>query len=212
MNGADWEGYEMAKRIGVFVDVSNLYYCISKKFQDRKLDYAKYWDFIKELGDIQQAIAYGAQVNNEASNFIYCLKQVGFLTKYKSPKSYSHQANFKRKADWDVGIAIDIVNMIDRFDMIILGTADGDLVPAVEWAQQRGVDVVVFACGISRDLKNIARQFIEIPESLLEEAGDDTGTKEPRPVSDTDDDDTGKPDNSSGTPKRDDNTGSEVSI
>jgi len=203
----------MAKRIGVFVDVSNLYYCISKKYQDRKLDYAKYIAFIKELGDIQQAIAYGAQINNEAANFIYCLKQVGFHTKYKTPKSYSHQPNFKRKADWDVGIAIDIVNMIDRFDMIILGTADGDLVPAVDWAQQRGVDVVIFACGISRDLKNIARQFIEIPESLLEGPDDGvSGTKEPRPLLHTDGDDTELPGTSSETPERDGSDRGEVSV
>lgn len=204
----------MAKRIGVFVDVSNLYYCIGKKYKERKLDYKKYWEFIKELGDIQQAIAYGAQINNEASNFIYCLKQIGFQAKYKTPKSYSHQPNFKRKADWDVGLAIDIVNMIDRFDMIILGTADGDLTPAVEWAQQRGVDVVVFACGISRDLKNIARQFIEIPESLLEddvkEGENDDGAKEPRPILDTDGDDTGEPGTGSEPPKRDDSVGGEV--
>lgn len=180
----------MAKRIGVFVDVSNLYYCIGKKYKERKLDYKKYWDFIKEIGDIQQAICYGAQIGSEAANFIYCLKQIGYQTKYKTPKSYSHQPNFKRKADCDVDIAIDMVNRIDRFDMIILGTADGDLTPAVEWAQQRGVDVVIFACGISRDLKNISRQFIEIPESLLE---DESKTEEPRPVLDTDEDDTKSP-------------------
>ena len=98
------------KRIGVFADVSNLYYCIGKKYTERKLDYQKYWEFITALGDIQQAIAYGAQIGSEAANFIYCLKQIGFQTRYKSPKSYNNQANFKRKADWDVGIAIDMVN------------------------------------------------------------------------------------------------------
>ncbi len=201
----------MAKRIGVFADVSNLYYCIGKKFNERKLDYQKYWDFIKELGDIQQAIAYGAQINNEASNFIYCLKQIGFHAKYKSPKSYSNQPQFKRKADWDVGIAIDMVNMVDRFDMIILGTADGDLVPAVEWVQQRGVDVVVFACGISRDLKNIARQYIEIPESLLEDVSD-VDAKESRTVLPEEDDDSGESGISSESSERNGDSGGETSV
>jgi uncharacterized LabA/DUF88 family protein len=163
----------MAKRIGIFCDVSNLYYCIGKKFDKRKLDYRKYLAFAKDLGDVQHAIAYGAQLQNEASAFIHCLKNFGFEPKYKSPKDYHNKDNFKRKADWDVGIAIDIVKMIDRLDLIILGTADGDLTPVVDWAKERGVDVIVLACGISRELKDTTK-YIEIPESMLEDVKDDT--------------------------------------
>ena len=158
------------KRIGVFVDVSNLYYCIHKKYKGRKLDYRKYLAFIKDLGDMQVAIAYGSQMNNQASAFVYCLKAIGFNTKFKSPKTYVNlgETGIRRKADWDVGIAIDIVKMIDRLDMVILGSGDGDMLPVVEWAMDKGVDVVVLASGISRDLKDKATKFIEIPESLLE--------------------------------------------
>ena len=158
----------MSKRIGVFMDVSNLYYCIGKKYNQRKLDYGAYLDYVKELGDVQHALAYGAQMNNEAAGFIHCIRQKGYEPKYKTPKDYHNRDNFKRKCDWDVGIAIDIVRMIDRMDMIILGTADGDLRPVVEWAKEHGVDVIVLACGISRELKDVATKFIEIPESMLE--------------------------------------------
>ena len=163
----------MSKRIGIFCDVSNLYYCIGKKFDKRKLDYREYLQYAKDLGDVQHAHAYGAQLNNEASGFIHCLRQIGFEPKYKSPKDYHNKDNFKSKADWDVGIAIDIVRMIDRMDMIILGTADGDLTPVVEWAKEQGVDVIILACGISRELKDAATKFIEIPESMLETQKDD---------------------------------------
>jgi len=157
------------KRLGVFLDVSNLYYCIQKKFPKRKLDYRKYKRFIEDLGEIQQAIAYGAQMSSQADGFIYCLQQMGFHTKFKAPKVYPGEGeNVKRKADWDVGIAMDVVNMIDRFDMIILGTGDGDMLPLVEWCMRKGVDVVILATGISRDLKKQATKAIEIPESLLE--------------------------------------------
>jgi len=162
----------MSKRIGVFVDVSNLYYCISKKFDKRKLDYRKYMKFIQDFGSISHAIAYGAQLKNEAVGFIHCLKQIGFEPKYKSPKDYHNKDNFKRKADWDVGIAIDVVRMIDHLDMVILGTADGDLTPLVEWVKERGVEIVVLSCGISRELKDVANKYIEIPESMLEDARD----------------------------------------
>jgi len=161
----------MAKRIGIFVDISNIYYCIGKKYPGRKLDYRKYLKFIKDLGEISIAIAYGAQISGQANGFIYCLKQIGFQSKFKSPKTYNNaEEGFvtKRKADWDVGIAMDIVNMIDRLDMIILGTGDGDMLPVIEWAMHKGVEVVVIATGISKDLKDHCTKFIEIPESFLE--------------------------------------------
>jgi len=158
----------MAKRIGIFMDVSNLYYCIGKKFQKRKLDYKEYYKFISDLGDIKYAVAYGAQMNNEASGFIHCLKQIGFTPKYKTPKDYHNSENFKRKCDWDVGIAIDIVCMINELDLIVIGSADGDMRPVVDWAKDKGVNIVIIACDISGELKEAANRFIEIPESMLE--------------------------------------------
>lgn len=161
----------MAKRLGIFADVSNLYYCINKKYPNRKLDYRKYYKFIKDLGEVNVAIAYGAQLANQATGFIYVLKQIGFQTKFKTPKTYINEdigLTVKRKADWDVGITMDIVQTIDRIDMIILGSGDGDMLAVVEWAISKGVDVVVIATGISKDLKEKATKFIEIPESLLE--------------------------------------------
>lgn len=157
------------KRIGLFVDISNLYYCVGKKYPKRKLDYRKYKRFVQDLGEIQQMVAYGAQMSQQAEGFKYCLKQMGFNTKYKTPKVYAGEGDkVKRKADWDVGIAMDMVQMIDRFDMIVLGTGDGDMLPVVEWAMQKGVDVVILASGISKDLRTHATQCIEIPPSLLE--------------------------------------------
>lgn len=156
------------KRIGIFADVSNLYYCIGMKYPERKLDYGAYMRYVKELGMLHVAYAYGAQLENEASGFIHCLKANGYTPKYKTPKTYKSDGKIKRKADWDVGIAMDIVQTIDRLNMVILGSADGDLCPVVDWAQRRGAVVVVIACGISRDLRDLADQAIEIPESLLE--------------------------------------------
>jgi uncharacterized LabA/DUF88 family protein len=157
------------KRIAVFADVSNLYYCVGKRFGGRKLNYATYMEYIKDLGEIQEAIAYGAQLKQEARGFIHCLRQAGFTPRYKTPKSYVNDGDTRRKADWDVGIALDMVNQAERVDMMILGSADGDLTPAVEWVQARGVTVIVLASGISRELKQVANEFIEIPESMLEE-------------------------------------------
>lgn len=156
------------KRIGLFIDVSNIYYCIGMKYSERKLDYSAYYQYVAELGELAVAFAYGAQLENEASGFIHCLREAGYTPKYKVPKTYRSDGKIKRKADWDVGIAMDIVQTVDRLDMVLLGSADGDLCPVVEWVQKRGIMVIVLACGISRELRNLADKAIEIPESLLE--------------------------------------------
>ena len=151
------------KRLGLFVDVSNLYYCISKKYKNKKLDYKKLVDYCKDLGEIQQSTAYGAQIKNEAAAFIHCLKGLGFNIKYKQPKIYENM----RKADWDVGIAIDIVRDLVDLDMIILATADGDMAPVIQYAKEKGKQVVVIGSNISHELQNIVTKYIEIPESLV---------------------------------------------
>ena len=53
-------------------------------------------------------------------------------------------------------------------DMVVLGTADGDMAPVVQWCQGRGIPVVILASGISHELRDIVSKAIEMPESLLE--------------------------------------------
>lgn len=157
----------MAKRIGIFMDVSNLYYSTINKFKGRKLNYRKYLDYIKDLGIIVQSIAYGAQLKDEAKSFISCLSNMGFEIKYKKPKTWVNDGVIKRKADWDVGIAIDIVRLHQNFDLIVLGTADGDMAPVVKWLLEKGIKVIILGSGISTELMDLTR-CIEIPESFME--------------------------------------------
>ena len=73
-----------------------------------------------------------------------------------------------KKADWDVGIAIDIVRAINRVDILVLGSADGDLAPLLSWAKEQQCKTVVCACNISYELREVADELIEIDESFLE--------------------------------------------
>lgn len=160
------------KRIGVFVDVSNLYFCIGKRYRGKKLDYKKYHSFVADLGEVTIARAYGAAMGNEADRFIAKLHAIGFETRYKTPREFKEadEGRVRRKADWDVGIAIDIVRTAPKLDTIVLGSADGDMEPIVSWCKELGIKVIVLASTISDDLKKTAYECIEIPESLLEGA------------------------------------------
>jgi uncharacterized LabA/DUF88 family protein len=155
--------------VGIFVDVCNLYYCLQKKYKNRKLDYGKYLEFLQTLGKTVHAIAYGAHVNNEAKPFIIKLKKLGYVPKFKTPKKIrTDTGEIFHKADWDVGMVVDIVDLLDDLDVVVLGTADGDLAPLVEWVKRHNKTVVIFGCRISSDLKACADVCIEIPASLLE--------------------------------------------
>ena len=156
----------MSKRIGIFLDVSNLYYSVYRRYKC-KLNYVQYYKYVAELGDIVQAIAYGSQRDNEAANFITCLEKIGFEPRYKTPKIINDKDKVKIKANWDVGIVVDIIQMVDRLDLVIMGTADGDFAPLIAYLKTKGVNVIVLACQISHELSNLT-QSIEIPESLLE--------------------------------------------
>ncbi len=154
-------------RVLLIADVSNLYYTIKKRFE-RRLDYAKLYYIAESYGKVIVAIAFGAQMNDEAKDFINYLQAKGYITKYRAPKVYALPNNKEhRKADWDVGITVDIMNRIDQFDTLILGSADADMMDLIKHLQSIDKKVVIIACNISADIKSLT-DYIEITEDFLE--------------------------------------------
>jgi uncharacterized LabA/DUF88 family protein len=163
------------KIIGVFVDVSNIFYCVGKKFNGRKLDYEKYLEVAVGQDDIlYRAIAFGIQVESEATKFITCLRHLGFEAKYKRPRviqtSESDRREYRR-ISWNVGLALDIVRIVsnNKLDTVVIGSSDPELLHLVEWVKERGIRCEILACGISKELKDCADIWKEIGEDLLEQ-------------------------------------------
>jgi len=155
-------------KVGVFVDISNLYFTVKKKFSGKKLDYLK---FLKQCTGGQKlihAFAYGAQEDDQASTFINCLKNFGYTPKFKKPKLVAPNV---KKADWDVGITIDVIRFLPRLDVVVIGSSDSDFAPLVIHCQSQGTKVHVWGALISRELKNAADTYHEIGESLLHTNG-----------------------------------------
>lgn len=152
------------KRIGLYIDVSNLYFCLHNNLKG-KLDYSALLKFLEPLGTISIAKAYGAQVKDEASAFIRLLEGLGFQTFYKTPKYYG--ATHNGKADHDVSIAIDVVKDLPELDMVILATADGDMTPLVEYIKSFNKSIVIIGSNISKELQDTCTKYIEIPSSLV---------------------------------------------
>lgn len=116
------------------------------------------------------AVAYGSQMEDGLMDqFKLALSGMGFEVKFKNVKVYRNENGSEvRKSDWDVGITVDAIERIDTFDFLILGSADGDMVPCIKYLQARGKKCFVIGSGISRDLKETADSWTEITEELVE--------------------------------------------
>ena len=158
--------------IGLFVDTSDIYHKVKRKFEG-KLCYEAYYEVVSDLGTVQQAFAYGMQTDNESSGFINCLKMTGFDFRFKRPRIMKIGDREIKRCDWGLKIAIDVVKIIDHLDTVILGISNPDFIPLIHWIKEQGVKVIILASGVPKSLKNVADSVIEIDESFLEDEEED---------------------------------------
>ncbi len=159
------------QRIGIFIDIQNLYHS-SKHLYGARVNYR---ELIKELVAGRQLIrAVGYVVKSETAlgeaSFFEALTETGVELRIKDLQIFPGGV---KKADWDVGMAVDAIRMADFLDVVILVTGDGDYVPLVEylkWGLGRQVEVAAFGRSASAKLKEVADIFInleEIPKVIL---------------------------------------------
>ena len=70
-----------------------------------------------------------------------------------------------KKADWDVGLAVDAITAAPNLDTVILFTGDGDFIPLVEYLKVHDgcqVEVVSFGKSTSGRLKESADHFFDL--------------------------------------------------
>lgn len=155
-------------RVATFVDVSNLWYCLSRKFPGGKLNYQKLYGLAESYGELLRATAYGQQVRDEAEVFIACLHKIGYRTRYKEVRQEDSTKWLARKSDWDVGIAVDVVRVVAKVDAVVLCTSSATFAPLLKWLQDCGIRTIVIGCGVPRELKDHADDWTEIGEDFLE--------------------------------------------
>lgn len=111
------------KKIAVFVDVQNIYYTTRQAY-DRQFNYRKLWQRISEQGEIVSATAYAIHRGDDKQHkFQSALKHMGFTVKLKP---FIQRSDGSAKGDWDVGIAIDVMDVAKEVDTVILLSGDGD--------------------------------------------------------------------------------------
>lgn len=153
------------QRVGVYIDTQNIYHS-GKNLYHSKVNFGQ---IVKDaLADrsLIRAVAY--VITTEAGDekaFFDALTKMGIETKTKDLQIFGSGA---KKADWDVGMAIDAVKLAPKLDAVILVTGDGDFVPLVEYLQMNQgcqVEVVSFGKSTSAKLIEAADDFIDLDKN-----------------------------------------------
>ena len=154
-------------RVSIFVDVQNIYYTCRQAYQ-ANFDYNKFWARVTKNREVVSAVAYATDRGDaKQQQFQNILRAIGFTVLLKPMLKRSDGST---KADWDVGIALDVYEAAPNCDTIVLASGDGDFTILLERIKQRfntrsevyGVrqltaDALIMAAG----------KFIAIEKSLL---------------------------------------------
>ena len=167
------------QRVGIFIDIQNLYHSAKNLYHG----HVNYQELVKNLlggRKLVRLIAYvvkseGVQryeqyapaeqqkkTSGSEAAFFEALEKAGIELRVKDIQVYAGGA---KKADWDVGMAVDAIRIASLVDTIVLVTGDGEFVPLVEylkWGLGRQVEVAAFGRSTSLKLKEATDSFINI--------------------------------------------------
>ncbi|MBL8158241.1 NYN domain-containing protein [bacterium] len=152
------------QRVGVFIDTQNVYHSAKNIYHAR----ANFGNILKESvagRRLIRARAYSVTTESgEEKGFFEALGKIGIEMRTKDLQVFYGGA---KKADWDVGLAVDAITASPKLDTVILVTGDGDFIPLVEYLQTHGgcqVEVVSFGRSTSAKLKEAADDFLDLDE------------------------------------------------
>lgn len=107
-------------RILVCIDVANLEKSVQKL--KKRVDYKKLIRFFKK-GKLIEIIFYSASFGTKPHNdFLAFLRRIGYKIVCKQEKCI----NNKKKANFDVEVSVDVMELLPKFDSLILFSGDSD--------------------------------------------------------------------------------------
>ena len=151
------------QRVGVFIDTQNLYHS-AKNIYHTRVNFGNVLKGSVAGRRLIRARAYMVTTESgEEKAFLDALVKMGIEPKTKDLQIFYGGA---KKADWDVGMAVDAIVASEKLDTIILFTGDGDFIPLVYYLKEHGcqVEVVSFGRSTSGKLKEATDNFLDLDE------------------------------------------------
>lgn len=151
-----------AQRVAILIDVQNLYHS-AKNLYNARVNFKEVLKSAVSSRQLVRALAYVIKTESgDEKPFLEALEKIGIETKIKDLQIFPGGV---KKADWDVGIAMDAVKLGNRVDAIILMSGDGDFIPLIEYLHEvhgLQVEVVAFGRSSSQKLKEVADDFVDL--------------------------------------------------
>ena len=152
------------QRVGVLIDVQNMYHS-AKNLYGARVNFKEVMKAAVAGRKLIRAIAYVIRTETgEEKAFFEALTKMGIEVKTKDLQIFYGGL---KKADWDVGIAVDAIRLLPLLDVIVLISGDGDFCPLVEYLRNEGrqVETIAFGKSASAKLKELADDFIDLSEN-----------------------------------------------
>lgn len=143
------------------MDVQNLYYS-AKHLYHARVNFKEVVKAALAGRQLVRAIAYVIRTESgEEKGFFDALTKLGIETREKDLQIFYGGA---KKADWDVGIAVDAMRIAPSVDAVVLCSGDGDYVPLIEQLKSMGkqAEVTAFSRSASAKLREAADDFIDL--------------------------------------------------
>lgn len=157
------------QRVGVLIDVQNLYHS-AKNLYGARVNFREILKLAVSQRNLIRVFAYVVRTKTgEEKPFFEALTKLGIETRIKDLQEFY---GGMKKADWDVGIVIDAIRIAPSVDAVVLVSGDGDFISLVEYLKNQGkrAEVIAFGRSASSKLKEVADEFIDLglhPEKSL---------------------------------------------
>lgn len=150
------------QRVGVFVDVQNMYYSAKNMYQS-KVNFAQILKEAVNNRSLVRAFAYVIKADiKEEKNFFDALSKIGYEVKSKDLQTFVGGA---KKGDWDIGIAMDMIELAPKLDTLVLVSGDGDFVDLLQHLKRAmgcRIEVMAFGKSSSGKLREETDEFIDM--------------------------------------------------
>ncbi|MCH8040185.1 MAG: NYN domain-containing protein [Nitrospinae bacterium] len=154
-------------KVAVFADVQNIYYTVKQRYHCH-FDYGAFWEHATPGRSLVKAIAYATDKGDRKQiDFQQILGRIGFEIKLTP---FLQRRDGSAKGDWDVGIALDMIEYAKRVDTIVLASGDGDYTVVVDKIrQEHNVSVEIYGVAdlTASSLIESATRFVPIQGNML---------------------------------------------
>jgi uncharacterized LabA/DUF88 family protein len=148
--------------------VPNVIYAAERR--NVTLDFGRVLEYFTKDRQLVRASAYAPitddpQAKLENQRFVHHFLGHEYRIITKPLKRF---ADGSMKANFDIELAIDILTMSERLDVVVLMSGDGDFRRLVELIASRGVrvEVAAFSETASAELKAVADKYVDIGAEL----------------------------------------------